>query len=567
MPKNNRDTLDSGLILGLDVGGTQTDAVLISPEDVVSSVKVPTGDDLQATLQEAIRKTVSGLPPERIVRLSFSTTMATNAIVQDRLAPAGMIVSAGPGMDPEGFSVGPSYHVVDGCLDHRGFEVKALDREAVEVAAESIRSQGIKALGLVSKFSVRNPAHELLMAEWAGTEFLQPAMGHQVSGNLNFPRRITTTYLNAALRETHEAFVRALVLTLNEHGLQGPRYLLKPDGGTVGLEESLRFPARTAQSGPAASIMGALALDACPGTTLVLDVGGTTTDIGIIYKRAPLLEPFGIRLGPYLTLLRSLQTRSIGIGGDSEVRTDSEGRLRIGPTRCGPPAALGGPRPTPTDAMIALGLLEAGERDRALRAMEPISASLGMEVIEAADAVLNRTADLIAESVRAFLHFINSQPVYTVREVLEGVIIEPTNVVLVGGPANQLAGPLERALGIPCRVPPHAGVANAVGAAISRVTSEISLQADTGRGTVVVPEAGIQDFIDSEFDLDQSMAIAREALEKLVIEAGGTYLKPEVAVTEKQSFNMIQGFMRTGRNIRICMCVTPGLITEWKGRY
>ncbi len=567
MPKDTCKALEAGLILGLDVGGTQTDAVLISSEGVVSSVKVPTGKDLQATLREAIRKTVSGLPPGRIGRLAFSTTMATNAIVQDRLAPAGMIVSAGPGMDPARFAVGPSYHVVDGCLDHRGFEVKPLDRNQVTAAAESIRAQGIRSIGLVSKFSVRNPAHELLMAEWAASGFLQPAMGHQVSGNLNFPRRISTTYLNAALLETHEAFIRALVLSLNEHGLRGPRYLLKPDGGTVGLEESLRFPARTAQSGPAASIMGALALDSCPGTTLVLDVGGTTTDIGIIYDRAPLLEPFGIRLGPYLTLIRSLQTRSIGLGGDSEVRTDRDRRLRIGPLRSGPPAALGGPAPTPTDAMIALNLLDAGDRDLALQAMETIAASLGLDVAETAKAVLDRTADLIAESVRAFLHFINSQPVYTVREVLEGVIIDPTDIVLVGGPAEQLAGPLEQALGIPCRVPPHAGVANAVGAAISRVTSEVSLQADTGRGTVVVPEAGIQQFIDSDFDLTQGLALAREALEKAVVEAGGAYEEAEIVVTEQQSFNMIQGFSRTGRNIRLCMCVTPGLIPEWAGRY
>jgi N-methylhydantoinase A len=217
--------------------------------------------------------------------------------------------------------------------------------------------------------------------------------------------------------------------------------------------------------------------------------------------------------------------------------------------------------------MIVLGLLKAGDRDLALRAMEPVSASLGLGVIETAGAVLERTADLIAESVRAFLHFINSQPVYTVREVLEGVVIEPTGTVLVGGPAGQLAGPLEQALGIPCRVPPHAAVANAVGAAVSRVTSEVSLQADTGRGTVVVPEAGLQLFIDSEFDLNQGMALARKALEKAVVEAGGTYGEPEVVVTEQQTFNMIQGSTRTGRNIRLSMCVTPGLIPDWERRF
>ena len=558
---------ESSLILGLDVGGTQTDAVLVSPEGVVASTKTPTRDDLPATLREAVEKTMAQVPQGgRIVRLAFSTTMATNAIVQDQLDPTGMIVSAGPGMDPQGFAVGPSFHVVPGCLDHRGFEAKPLDKEAVIEAAGRILGEGIRNVGLVSKFSVRNPSHEHQMAEWVGQEFEHTALGHQVSGNLSFPRRITTTYLNAALHETHQRFVGALLGILEEQKIEAPRYLLKPEGGTVGLEQSLAFPAQTAQSGPAASVMGALALDPCPGTTLVLDVGGTTTDIAVIYEGDPLLEPFGIRLGPYLTLIRSLQTRSVGIGGDSEVRAEPDRELRIGPMRLGPPVAFGGPAPTPTDAMIVLGLLEAGDVKAAYRAMETLAAVTGSDVPGTARAVIDRTALLIAESVRAFLHAINARPVYTIREVLEETTIEPTGLVLIGGPAAQLAGPLERALGIPCRVPPHAGVANAVGAAVSRVTSEVTLQADTGRGTVMVPEAGIQQFIDSSFDLNQGLAMAREALRKTLARAGETREDLEVTVTEQQCFSMIQGFSRTGRNIRLKMCVTPGLIPEWPRR-
>jgi N-methylhydantoinase A/oxoprolinase/acetone carboxylase beta subunit len=550
------------------VGGTQTDAVLVSTEGVASAVKVPTRDDLPATLQEAVDKALGGIPPDRVARMAFSTTMAANAIVQDRLDPAGMIVSAGPGMDPRGFAVGPSFHVVEGCLDHRGFEAKPLDKEAVLRAAAAVREQGIRALGLVGKFSVRNPKHERRMAEWVKELFPRPALGHRVSGHLNFPRRIATTYLNAALHETHERFVQALLRIVEERTLQAPRYLLKPDGGTVGLEESLGFPARTAQSGPAASIMGALALalDPCPGTTLVLDVGGTTTDIGLVYQGAPLLEPYGIHLGPYKTLIRSLQTRSVGIGGDSEVRAEPGRPLRIGPLRQGPPAALGGPAPTPTDAMIVLGLLEAGDPEAARSALEPLARALDLDVPRAARAVLDRMAELILESVRAFLHFINARPVYTVREVLEGVTIEPDHLVLVGGPAAQLKPPLERVFGIPVSVPPHAEVANAVGAAASRVTCEVNLHADTARGTVVVPEAGIDQFIDGDFDLEQGMMLARQSLEKAVYGAGGARSELEITVTEEQSFNMIQGFSRTGRNIRLSLSVTPGLVPDWPRR-
>ena len=175
-------------------------------------------------------------------------------------------------------------------------------------------------------------------------------------------------------------------------------------------------------------------------------------------------------------------------------------------------------------------------------------------------------AYLVAESVRAFLYFINSRPVYTIREVLEGVTIEPTRMVLMGGPAAQLADPLEQALGIPCCVPPHAEVANAVGAAVSRITSEVTLQADTGRGSVIIPEVGLQELIDSEFNMEQGLAMARRALQGALIEAGETQEEMQVTVTEQQSFSMIEGFSRTGRNIRLKMCVAPGLIPEWPSR-
>ncbi|OPX36244.1 MAG: hypothetical protein B1H13_14900 [Desulfobacteraceae bacterium 4484_190.3] len=109
------------MILGLDVGGTQTDAVLLDEQGVLAETKTPTGEDLLETLRTAISEVTSAIDPGKIKRMVFSTTMATNAIVQDQLEPAGMIVSAGPGMNPEWFSVGPSFHVVGGCLDHQGF--------------------------------------------------------------------------------------------------------------------------------------------------------------------------------------------------------------------------------------------------------------------------------------------------------------------------------------------------------------------------------------------------------------------------------------------------------------
>ena len=329
------------MILGLDVGGTQTDAALVDRGRIVIETKTPTGDNLLETLRIALEKILSGLDPAQIERMAFSTTMATNAIVQDDLADTGMIISAGPGMDPDRVSLGPSYHIVEGCLDHQGLEAMPLNRKSVMDASSRIQKKGIANVGVAGKFSVHNPAHENQIAKWLDNTFPHIALGHQASGILNFPRRITTTYLNAALFDLHHKFSSALLSILEEIGLDAPRFLLKPDGGTLVLEKSGAYPARTAQSGPAASVMGALALDGCEGTSLILDIGGTTTDMSVVLNGAPLRAPYGIRLGLFRTLIRSLLTRSVGIGGDSEVRTGQDGSLKVGPSRRGSRLLLG----------------------------------------------------------------------------------------------------------------------------------------------------------------------------------------------------------------------------------
>ena len=281
------------MILGLDVGGTQTDTVLISDDRILAATKIPTGDDLLLTLRNALESILTGVEPEQIERMAFSTTLATNAIVEDHFEPTGMIVSAGPGIDPACFSVGPSFHVVEGCLDHQGFEAVPLSKSSVLKAAAEIREAGIKSIGVVGKFfrskcGSRTSDHRL----GQGDVFTCGHGPHGFRGPQFSPRRIFTTYLNASLHELHEAFSNALIHILDEKNLSAPRYLLKPDGGTIDLARSAGSPARTAQSGPAASVMGALALDGCEGATLVLDVGGTTTDMGCGAERyAPSQSP------------------------------------------------------------------------------------------------------------------------------------------------------------------------------------------------------------------------------------------------------------------------------------
>ena len=185
-----------------------------------------------------------------------------------------------------------------------------------------------------------------------------------MSGHLNFPRRISTTYLNEAVWAKYQQFVDQVLHFVKERGISVPIYILKADGGTFDIQHSRNCPVQTILSGPAASIMGILSTAGCEEDSIALDIGGTTTDIAVFADGVPLLEHFGVTIGGYKTLIRGLRTKSIPVGGDSRVKYE-DGKLQIGPEREGPAAALDGPYPTPTDAMIVLGLSDFGDSGKA----------------------------------------------------------------------------------------------------------------------------------------------------------------------------------------------------------
>ncbi len=335
------------MIIGLDVGGTHTDVVLLGSEGLERSIKVPTDTgDLFHTVLAGLEQITEGVAPDQIHRLVLSTTLTTNAIVQNRVPPVGMIVSGGPGIDPEFYRPCEHYRVVSGSIDHRGREVEGIRPEEIEAARRYFKEAGISHVGVVGKFSTRNPAHELGVLEIIGNDFEKVFLGHRISGNLNFPRRIATTYLNAAVYPVHKPFFEAVRKSLDQKGLSVPIRILKADGGNMNLDASIDFPAQTILSGPAASVIGSLAFAPEEEDALVLDIGGTTTDMALLVNGAPLLDPLGIVMGKHQTLIRSLETQSIGIGGDSMVQV-VDGRIIVGPERLGPAMAYGGPAPTP----------------------------------------------------------------------------------------------------------------------------------------------------------------------------------------------------------------------------
>jgi len=548
------------MILGIDVGGTHTDAVLVDHSTIKKTAKVPTSEqNLLSSLLAVTRELVDEDMVRKIKRVVLSTTISTNAIVQNKVDRVGMMVVSGPGLPPSLLHLTKDAHLLSGCLNHRGIEVSGIDPSEVMAIGKGFHSEGIRQIGVVGKFSTRNPQQEILIKEIIAGFPFHISLGHRMSGHLNFPRRIATTYLNEAIWNRYHHFVQEVLRFIHERKIVVPIYILKADGGTFDIEQSLDYPVQTILSGPAASIMGVMTMTGCSRDAIALDIGGTTTDISIFADGVPLLEVFGVTIEGHKTLIRGLRTKSIGVGGDSLIRL-AEGKLLIGPDREGPAAALGGPGPTPTDAMVVLGLTEIGERDSAEKALLPIASSLGCSVLEAARTIFRETCMKIATRVSEFIAEVNSEPVYTIHELLEGRRLHPKILYLVGGPARAMAQEMGTLLQCEPYIPPHAEVANAIGAALARTTAEMTILADTEQRKLTIAEDGFQTAIPSDFTTGDAIRIGREKLREKALRMGAAEKEIESEVVEAQEFNMVRGYHTAGKNIRVKVQIKPGPI-------
>ena len=548
------------MILGIDVGGTHTDAVLVENLKLISKAKVLTNqEDIMASLLEAARQLIPD-HIDRIERIVLSTTISTNAIVQKKTNRVAMVLFCGPGLSPDTLNLGPDTFFAQGYMNHRGIAVKAVNKREIGEISENISGKNIHQIGIVGKFSSRNPQQELDAAQLLSDQSRTLSLGHTLSGQLNFPRRIATTYLNASIHDIYSGFVKDVQKFIDKAGIHVPVYILKADGGTILMDKSLDCPVQTIHSGPAAGIMGVMATAHIKEDAVALDIGGTTTDISVFADGVPLLEPSGVTIDERKTLIRGLYTKSIGVGGDSVVRIQN-GDICIGPQREGPAVALGGSVPTPTDAMIVHGLVDFGDKQKAEGAIAELARHLQKTVPETALTIIEKTATLIADSVRQMLAEVNNKPVYTIHELLEGKIIQPRILNVVGGPAA-LAPFIAEKLGYPYTIPEHSEVSNALGVALARTTAEITILADTEKKELIISEEGLIQKIPSQFTMQDVVDAGKKVLKEKAVRMGALPRDIIMEVTESQEFNMIRDFYTTGKNIRVKVQIKPGLISS-----
>ena len=554
------------MLIGIDVGGTTTDAVIVDGNRVVKSAYVPTDhDNLLKCLLGALDELVDGVDTSKVERVVLSTTLITNMIAEGKTDPVALVLIPGPGTNPKDYSLGESI-ILDGAIDFRGKEIDPLRECQIKEAASQIRGKGFSRVAVVGKFCQRNHSHELKAGEIlaAGLPGAQIELGHRVSGQLNFPRRAATTMLTAATKDRYGQFAADMTAALKERKIKAPVYILKADGGTLPLDKSVGMPVETIFSGPAASIMGVLALTESGQTSVVVDIGGTTTDLALILSGQPLLSSKGARVDSLLTHVRAFAVKSVAIGGDSAVAVNG-GSLTVGPQRDGPPVCMGGGCPTPTDALRVLGLSSIGDGAKAEQAMQILGQDLGCNATEAARKTVDAVVDKMVSEIEEMFREWESEPAYRIWEIMSKEKLSAQNVVGVGGGSPPLVPLVAKRLGAAAVVPEHAPVANAIGAAVARPTLTLNLHIDTEKGEYDVAEEGLAGRVsDRKMSSEEAEKLARRLLAERAARLGIGEYAGEAEVTYSEVFNMIRGWSTVGRLFDLRLEILAGLLPAWR---
>jgi N-methylhydantoinase A/oxoprolinase/acetone carboxylase beta subunit len=339
-----------GLWLGLDTGGTFTDAVLLAEGSrVVASAKALTTPwNLAIGIGKAIRAVLqmrtAGAGREEVSLVSVSTTLATNAVVENRFSPVCTLLIGFDDAMVERSGLqrpGAGGLVVRIAGGHGATGEESCELEEAGVArAVAEHEARVEAFAVAANFSVRNPDHELRARKLIRALTPKPVTcAHELSSKLDAPRRALTAALNARLTPQIRHLIEALSLVLKEESITAPLMIVKGDGSLMKAEIALEYPVETILSGPAASVVGAGFLTGLDDF-VVSDMGGTTTDIAVVSGGRPVISAEGALVGAWRTMVEAVDVRTSGLGGDSEVYFDRQHRLCVGPRKAMPLSLL-----------------------------------------------------------------------------------------------------------------------------------------------------------------------------------------------------------------------------------
>ena len=334
-----------GYALGIDTGGTFTDAVLLNAarEVVAASKSLTTRFDLA----QGIAASLDGLPAEWLAQVelvSLSTTLTTNSVVEGKGSPVCALLL---GYDTHQIKTSglidllghEAIESLPGGHDAGGVALAALDEQACRAAIAKHASR-VSAFAISATFAVRNPAHETQLRAWVQELCDVPVTcGHELASSLGAPRRALTAALNARMISHVKTLIDSVQRTLAQRHIDAPLMIVKGDGSLINVASALQRPVSTVLSGPAASVLGACALSGLHNA-IVADMGGTTTDIAVVRGGLPALSFDGAMVGNWRPMIEAVKVYAIGLGGDSEVRLQGGEGLTIGPRRVLPLSLL-----------------------------------------------------------------------------------------------------------------------------------------------------------------------------------------------------------------------------------
>jgi N-methylhydantoinase A/oxoprolinase/acetone carboxylase beta subunit len=445
--------------LGIDVGGTNTDAVLIDGDlNITAEVKLPTSADVHGGISAAIAAIIqtSGINPKQITRAMLGTTQCTNAIVERKhLENIGVLRIAAPatlGLPPmvdwvpDLRNIAAEVAIIGGGFEHDGKEIAPLDEAETRLFFEKCKKRGIRSIAISSVFSTVRSDHEeqaeKICREIMGNDIYVSLSGK--IGSMGLIERENATILNAALYNVSKMFIEGFIRSLEEEGvINAEVYFSQNDGTLMNAETAHKYPIFTIACGPTNSIRGASYLSQF-NDAIIIDVGGTTTDIGILQHGFPRESSAAVTIGGVRTNFRMPDVVSFGLGGGSIIR-EKDGNVTVGPDSVGyqitkKALVFGGDVLTATDIAVRLGLAQIG--DPAL--VSGIDQGLAEKALERIVAMVEEHIDAMKASR------------------------EDVDVILVGGGSILLP---DRLAGVKRLVKPdHFAVANAIGSGISKIS-------------------------------------------------------------------------------------------------
>lgn len=565
------------MLLGLDVGGTFTDAVIIDGHRVVATAKRrTTKDNLMNGIGEALDAVLEGYDTSNIEQVTLSTTVVTNTIVEEKEQVVDLYVVTGPGRNVDDiFPVKPIY--LQGYTDHRGIVVEHTPADAVRGIANMVQARSGTDLAAVSaKFGVRNPQEELSITEELKNTYHVISNGSLLSGSLNFPRRTISAYFNSAVTPVFTVFKKNVEDALSARNIVAPLHILKADGGSLPIEHMVSRPVETAFTGPAATVLGLSALGVIGNQhTVALDIGGTTTDISLWKHGKPLMTKNGVSIREYPSAVRSFAVTSVGIGGESVIRLKN-GNLTVGPERVGASVALGGIEPTLGDALIVLGHANYGDFNLASRALQDladaIQATLRSNNVntsnnqltliktasDVARLIVEKALQTIQHGINEVVKVENKRPIYVVADIVNPDVFVPEHIVVVGGTAPSLGPSIGEYLELPVTIPENAAVANAIGAALALSTIELTVHVDTKRRLLVIPELGVKQQKCTLKRAEQVVERAKEALSEETFRLG-LDTSQEIEIISIEDFPVVEGWQSMERLITVKVQLAAGV--------